>query len=893
MGVGRLHNCTVCSGARCGENGTPGTRTLVTGQYRLNETVGVADASRALLLPGDDCLDRITGVNPVLSSVRCGTSVCSGLTDVQSELVEAHGLSAFNASAILSRGLLGLAPAYMLDVGSVDPTTAPTVAGISGHASVLLGLGMRVNDVWEWLACGLIDAATLREQRNSTSARAAASSIASATTLMGLRGLRGSSGSRINGTRLVNSQLTNLASDGNGSTSSDSSDGTSGDSTGDDSGFNSSTLLQPTALNAQVAALMRRHLAAHVASGYNLSAAAALSPEGGAKIAKLFSAATLSTAATVGVRSLTPDDVAAPSAALVSLLAAMSEALSADLSNVYTPVGVITGASETVTNDEWYAAQATLALASFESRALVQWSEELLLSDSVTLAMYTDATEHQAFVERMRDSAARLPTGLVLGQDGSALSILCLDPTAATYSPKGALHQQSQCLYARSKVGNALLSMDDYQWGVFSIQLVSALWLILTCGASLTFLLWVQPRLRTTNAKPVDKWPHIAVLVPCYMPNEQGIIEETLERITEGCSYLGRMDVHVPYNTPHALPVEQSLAKVGERHGHKMSYARVPGSTSKAHNLEYAMEHMVGDAEIIVIFDADHHPRASTIEHLVRTLVHNPHLSAAQGAVLVERGGYSWLQVIVDGMEWASWHHHGPGIALLVGSAYFGGGNAAWRKDAITKLGFDANMLTEDIDVSIRALAQGHRMQFVPWAQVGELCPATLAGFYKQRLRWAMGWEQVTARRLSVLFSSTVIPESRKWRTMILLISRYWSISTALFSSGNMLRDQIYHTEKPLPIVATSAAAGFVTIMTISALLLSLFLNREPFWRWLHVLLFLPISMFYLAWQAVIIVVSWFKLACCSLEWVPTARQLGDETHHIKMSEKEHGEKER
>ena len=38
------------------------------------------------------------------------------------------------------------------------------------------------------------------------------------------------------------------------------------------------------------------------------------------------------------------------------------------------------------------------------------------------------------------------------------------------------------------------------------------------------------------------------------------------------------------------------------------------------------------------------------------------------------------------------------------------------------------------------------------------------------------------------------------------------------------------------------------------------------------------------------IVVSWFKLACCSLEWVPTARNLGDETHHIKMSDTVHGE---
>ena len=28
--------------------------------------------------------------------------------------------------------------------------------------------------------------------------------------------------------------------------------------------------------------------------------------------------------------------------------------------------------------------------------------------------------------------------------------------------------------------------------------------------------------------------------------------------------------------------------------------------------------------------------------------------------------------------------------------------------------------------------------------QVGEMCPATFTALYKQRLRWAMGWEQVS-----------------------------------------------------------------------------------------------------------------------------------------------------
>jgi hypothetical protein len=71
---------------------------------------------------------------------------------------------------------------------------------------------------------------------------------------------------------------------------------------------------------------------------------------------------------------------------------------------------------------------------------------------------------------------------------------------------------------------------------------------------------------------------------------QQTIIEETLERICSQTSYQGKMDVHVPYNTPKSLPIEDELAKRTELHGCALRCERVIGSTSKAHNLEYALK---------------------------------------------------------------------------------------------------------------------------------------------------------------------------------------------------------------------------------------------------------------------------------------------------------------
>ena len=347
---------------------------------------------------------------------------------------------------------------------------------------------------------------------------------------------------------------------------------------------------------------------------------------GATLIAELFSTATPDAAASVGVTTLTAADVAAPAAAFAAFVGATSVDVKADLGGWQ------------VTIDEWHAAHASLALASWVSRVLVQRTNDLILG-RITAKVCASENSRAAISVRLQETSESKATA-----DGDAIRVLCLDPKASTYSPHGELHQQSQCMYSESPTAREFLAMDSAEWAYFFLCCSSAAWLIMTLAVSLTATLHVLPRIKARNQQPVERWPHVAVLVPCYMPNEQTIIEESLERICANCSYSGIMDVHVPYNTPHTLEIEGKLAKMTELHGHSLRCERVMGSTSKAHNLEYALRHMVGDASIVVIFDADHHPRTHTIENLVRTLVHHPQFTMAQGAVLVERGGYPVLR---------------------------------------------------------------------------------------------------------------------------------------------------------------------------------------------------------------------------------------------------------
>ena len=112
-------------------------------------------------------------------------------------------------------------------------------------------------------------------------------------------------------------------------------------------------------------------------------------------------------------------------------------------------------------------------------------------------------------------------------------------------------------------------------------------------------------------------------------------------------------------------------------------------------------------------------------------------------------------------------------MEALSASAFFGGSNALWRTAVLRGFTFSTGVQTEDIDVSARAMLNNHNIVChagpEPWtsrgpqagpathaceprlgqafcaeSRSGELSPSDLGSLYRQRLRWAIGWDQVT-----------------------------------------------------------------------------------------------------------------------------------------------------
>jgi len=463
----------------------------------------------------------------------------------------------------------------------------------------------------------------------------------------------------------------------------------------------------------------------------------------------------------------------------------------------------------------------------------------------------------------------------------------CLDAQSASFDFGATLNLPQACFFSESGVGYEFLRMNAYEWAFFLLTAFSDAWLFITAIGVSIYCCKVGKLMDKAVAD--IKMPRVAVFIPCYMPNEAPIILETLEVMTSA-EYDGQLDFYVVYNTPHDMEIEKELAKLKSLNGRKVHCQRVPGSTSKADNLEYGLLHYTEKGSICVLFDADHHPRKNTIRGLVAVLLQTPDVVAVQGAVLIERGGPWVMRRLLDGMEFTSWSMYAPGFSELVGSAYFGGGNAAWRVEPLHALGFDHDMLTEDIDVSIRTLAAGHKMVNAPFLQVGEMCPGSLGSLYKQRLRWAMGWEQVTMRRIAALFSSPHISEPRKWRVFLILTSRYITLLSSALGVFNLAKQAFFNFYLPLPCTWAGYGSIGTIIFLLTLLGIILVRQKEPWQRWVSCYVFAAVSLFYFYIQLTMIVISIFKLTCCksrTLEWVPTSRGKGSEAPPSADAEKD------
>ena len=136
---------------------------------------------------------------------------------------------------------------------------------------------------------------------------------------------------------------------------------------------------------------------------------------------------------------------------------------------------------------------------------------------------------------------------------------------------------------------------------------------------------WIRGRkvdeVAKRSAPPPGKYPPVCALVPCFLPNEKGIIMGTLNHILTEITYPGELVVMVVYNTPESMPMEAELRALEREtfdRGRRVRVMRVLESRSKAENLNEAIK--VVPQPLVAIYDADHYPDPESLTLLVDKL---------------------------------------------------------------------------------------------------------------------------------------------------------------------------------------------------------------------------------------------------------------------------------
>ena len=246
--------------------------------------------------------------------------------------------------------------------------------------------------------------------------------------------------------------------------------------------------------------------------------------------------------------------------------------------------------------------------------------------------------------------------------------------------------------------------------------------------------------------------PFVTIQLPIF--NELYVVERLLDHIVQLDYPKDRYEIQVLDDSTDET-VEISKRKVAEYQakGYQIKlFHRVDRKGYKAGALKAAMPYAKGD--FIAIFDADFLPRA---EFLLTTIPYfdNPEVGIVQTRWEHINEDYSMLTRL-QAMQ-LNVHFTVEQMGRRAGNymLQFNGTAGVWRRATIEDAGgWEADTLTEDLDLSYRAQLKGWRIMYLEkFGSPAEL-PAEMNGLKSQQFRWMKGGAENAKKLLPAVWRS-------------------------------------------------------------------------------------------------------------------------------------------
>ena len=329
--------------------------------------------------------------------------------------------------------------------------------------------------------------------------------------------------------------------------------------------------------------------------------------------------------------------------------------------------------------------------------------------------------------------------------------------------------------------------------------------------------------------------PHVTVQLPIY--NERYVVQRLIDAVAR---------LHYPRDRLEIQILDDSTdgtTAIATRH---VEYYRQAGFDIVLLHRQHRQGYKAGalkeglamaKGEFIAIFDADFVPRADFLSQTL-PFFQDPRVAMVQGRWGHVNRDYSVLTLAqsfgIDGHFWVEqaarcW----SGLFMN-----FNGSGGIWRHLAIHDAGgWQADTLTEDLDLSYRAQLRGWRLKFVPHVVCPAEIPIQISSLKNQQHRWAKGSIQTAKKLIPQILQAEKVSLFTKCQAILhltnYLVHPFMLLivltAPALFWYGTFFSSKIYGL----------VAAGF-TLATFGPSSMYLYAQRQLYPDWKRRLSYFP-----------------------------------------------------
>jgi|GEM_PF-422988 len=247
---------------------------------------------------------------------------------------------------------------------------------------------------------------------------------------------------------------------------------------------------------------------------------------------------------------------------------------------------------------------------------------------------------------------------------------------------------------------------------------------------------------------PSTELPFVTVQLPVY--NEATVIDGLLRSIADLDWPDDRLQIQLLDDSTDSTPelAARTIAQLDRPIEH---IRRTDRSGFKAGAMAHGLQTARG--ELVAIFDSDFRPRPDFLRRAVAALPPNVGLVQARWAwTNRDENLFTRLLSLHLDAHFAVEQPGRHGGDLFWG---FNGTAGVWRRACIEDAGgWEADTLTEDLDLAYRARLAGWKLRYVEGIDAPSEVPAALAAIRSQQFRWMKGGAQVARKMLGRVWGS-------------------------------------------------------------------------------------------------------------------------------------------